>query len=142
MGYLTIPLAKLAGPQGHVTAIDIQEKMLAALRKRVVRKGVSENVTTHLGSSGSIGYHEKADFILLFWMFHEVPDQRAMLVEIRDLLKPGGRVLLVEPVIHVSGKSFLQTIGIATESGFALEQSPEIRFSRSALLGLVGKTPP
>jgi ubiquinone/menaquinone biosynthesis C-methylase UbiE len=137
MGYFTIPLAKLTGPKGHVTAIDIQEKMLAALRRRTARNGVSETVTTHLGSSGSIGFHEKADFVLLFWMFHEVPDQRALLIEIRDLLKPDGRVLFVEPIIHVPKKSFLQTIRIAMELGFILKESPQIRFSHSALLSFV-----
>jgi ubiquinone/menaquinone biosynthesis C-methylase UbiE len=139
MGYFTIPLAKLVGIKGHVTAIDIQEKMLVALRKRAERKGVSETVTAYLGNSGSIGCHEKADFILLFWMFHEVPDQRALLIEIRDLLKTGGCVLFVEPIIHVPKKSFLQMTRIATEVGFTLKQGPQIRFSHSALLSVAGK---
>jgi ubiquinone/menaquinone biosynthesis C-methylase UbiE len=138
MGYFTMPLAKLAGPKGHVTAIDIQEKMLAALRKRAARKGVSDIVTTHLGDSESFRYHEKADFVLLFWMFHEVPDQRALLVEIRDILKQNGRLLFVEPVIHVPKKSFVQTIRMAIELGFTLKESPQIRFSRSALLCIAG----
>ena len=141
MGYFTIPLAKFAGPKGHVTAIDIQEKMLAALRRRAERNGVSETVTTHLGGSGPIECHEKADFVLLFWMFHEVPDQHALLIEIRDLLKPDGRVLFVEPIVHVPKKSFLQTTRIATELGFILKESPRTRFSHSALLGFVGKGP-
>lgn len=35
MGYFSIPMAKLVGPAGHVTAIDIQTKMLWLwLRKR------------------------------------------------------------------------------------------------------------
>jgi 2-polyprenyl-3-methyl-5-hydroxy-6-metoxy-1,4-benzoquinol methylase len=139
MGYFTIPLAKLAGIKGHVTAIDIQEKMLAALRKRAGRNGVSETVTTHLGSSESIRCHEKADFVLLFWMFHEVPDQRALLIEIRDLLKTGGCILFVEPIIHVPKKSFLQMTRIATEVGFTLKQGPRIRFSRSVLLSVAVK---
>jgi ubiquinone/menaquinone biosynthesis C-methylase UbiE len=141
MGYFTIPLAKLAGPEGHVTCIDIQEKMLAALRRRAERNGVSETLTTHLGGPESIGYHEKADFILLFWMFHEVPDQRALLIEIRDLLKTGGRLLFVEPIIHVPNKSFIQTMRIATELGLTIMESPQIRFSHSALLGFIGNNP-
>jgi ubiquinone/menaquinone biosynthesis C-methylase UbiE len=138
MGYFTIPLAKLTGPKGCVTAIDIQEKMLAALRKRAARNNVSETVTTHLGNSGSIGCCEKSDFVLLFWMFHEVSDQRALLTEIRGLLKPDGRMLFVEPMIHVPKKSFSRMLGAATELGFILRENPHIRFSHSALLGFVG----
>jgi ubiquinone/menaquinone biosynthesis C-methylase UbiE len=141
MGYFTIPLAKLAGPKGHVTAIDIQEKMLAALRKRAERNGVSETITTRLGNSGSIGYHEKADFVLLFWMFHEVPDQHALLSEIGGVLKPDGLMLFVEPIIHVPRKSFSRMLRTATELGFTLKERPQIRFSHSALLGFVGNSP-
>lgn len=118
-------------------AIDIQKKMLAALGRRAAKNGVSETVTAHLGNSGSIVYDEKAHFILLFWMLHEVSDQRALLIEIRDLLKTGGYLFFVEPIIHVPGKSFLRTIRTATELGFTLKQNPKIRFSHSALLGLV-----
>jgi protein-L-isoaspartate O-methyltransferase len=132
MGYFTIPLAKLAGSKGRVTAIDIQEKMLAALRKRAIRNGVSETVTTHLGNSGSIGCHEKADFVLLFWMFHEVPDH---------LLKPDGRMLFVEPIIHVPKKSFSRMLRTATELGFDLRETPQVRFSHSVLMGFIGKGP-
>jgi ubiquinone/menaquinone biosynthesis C-methylase UbiE len=139
MGYFTVPLAKLAGPKGRVTAIDIQEKMLAALKKRAARNGVSEIVTTHLGNSGSIGCHEKADFVLLFWMFHEVPDQHVLFGEIRDLLKPDGRMLFVEPMIHVPRKSFSRMLRTATELGFIIRERPQIRFSHSALMCFVGK---
>ncbi|MBI5582394.1 MAG: methyltransferase domain-containing protein, partial [Deltaproteobacteria bacterium] len=76
-----------------------------------------------------------ADFILAFWMVHEVPDQRAFLTEILQMLKPAGRFLLVEPKIHVSGKNFLRTLETAKEVGFLLRESPKIRWSHSALLG-------
>ncbi len=101
MGYFTIPLARLVGPNGHVLAIDVQEKMLSGLRSRAERSGVSERIETYLASQKSLGTHDKTDFILAFWMAHEVPDQSAFLREIRDLLKPNGLLLLAEPIVHV-----------------------------------------
>ncbi len=136
MGYFTIPLAKLVGPNGHVIAIDVQEKMLSALRSRAKRNGVSERVETYLASQKSLGTHEKADFILAFWMAHEVPDQSAFFREIRDLLKPNGLLLLVEPIVHVRTKHFLRTLQSAIEVGLVVKESPKIRLSHSALLGL------
>lgn len=83
----------------------------------------------------SPGTQEKADFILAFWMIHEVPDPRSFLCEVRTLLKPGGRFLLVEPMVHTSKKHFNRLVQTAAESGFAIRGNPRIRFSRSVLLG-------
>jgi ubiquinone/menaquinone biosynthesis C-methylase UbiE len=133
MGYFSTPMAELVGPKGRVIAIDIQRKMLSALMERANKKGVAEIIKTHLASSDSLGFYEKADFILAFWMAHEVPDQRQFLFEILNMMKPEGMFLLVEPLIHVSKKKFLRTIETAKELGFSIKEHPEIRMSRSVL---------
>jgi ubiquinone/menaquinone biosynthesis C-methylase UbiE len=133
MGYFTIPLAEIVGSTGSVIAIDIQPKMLSALISRAQKKSVADKIKTHLASPNSIGFNEKADFILAFWMAHEVPDQRRFLSEIRNLMKPEGLFLLVEPVIHVSKKNFARAIETAKELGFVIKESPKIRMSQSAL---------
>jgi ubiquinone/menaquinone biosynthesis C-methylase UbiE len=134
MGYFTIPLAKLVGPAGLVTAVDVQSRMLAVLARRARKSGTSEIIRLHLADRESLGSHEKADFILAFWMFHEIPDQGRSLAEIYNLLKPEGRFLLVEPVIHVPGKYFLRTLKTAEENGFVVVEKPDVRMSHSALL--------
>lgn len=134
MGYFSIPLARLVGPTGRVIAIDIQEKMLAALARRAEKNGVSEIVRTHLATPESLGDHPKADFVLTFWMVHELPDQRPFLTQIFNLMKPGGRFLIVEPKIHVTAEAFVRTLSIATEIGFTVKERPKIRLSRSVVL--------
>ena len=133
MGYFTIPLAELVGSKGSVIAIDIQQKMLRALMARAHKKGLSDRIKTHLAGPDSIGFNEKANFILAFWMMHEVPDQKKFLSEIRNLMKPEGLFLLVEPVIHVSKKNFARAIETAKKLGFAIKEYPKIRISQSAL---------
>jgi ubiquinone/menaquinone biosynthesis C-methylase UbiE len=134
MGYFSIPLARMVGPTGRVTAIDIQEKMLAGLRRRAGKEGVSEIIRTHRAVSDSLGEHPQADFVLAFWMVHEVPDQQAFLAQIFNLLKPGGRFLLVEPKIHVTAEAFLKTVETAKGIGFVVKDKPKVRLSRGALL--------
>lgn len=134
MGYFSIPLAKLVGPEGHVTAIDVQARMLSALGKRAQRCGLSERITPYLASPDSLGEHPKADFILAFWMLHEVPDQRAFLTDICSLLKSDGLILLVEPAVHVPKRSFLRTLETAKDIGFLIKEDPKIHVSHSALL--------
>jgi ubiquinone/menaquinone biosynthesis C-methylase UbiE len=140
MGYFSVPLAKIVGPTGHVTAIDIQTRMLSALASRAQRRGVSERITAHLASPDSLGYHSRADFILAFWMVHEVPDQRTFLAEVHSLLKPDGLFLLVEPMVHMPKRNFLRTVATAKEIGFFIKENPKIRISYSALLGATGMT--
>lgn len=135
MGYFTIPLARLVGPKGHVIAIDVQEKMLSALRSRAKKNGFSERIEAHLASQNSLGKHEPVDFILAFWMAHEVPDQSSFFREIRESLKPVGSLLLAEPIVHVPRKYFLRTLQAAIETGLAVKESPKIRLSHSVLLG-------
>lgn len=136
MGYFTIPLAKLVGPTGKVTAIDIQPRMLSALTERAQKHGVSAIIKTHLAQPDSLGLGDKADFILAFWMAHEVPDQQMFFAEIRGLMKPSGLFLFVEPLMHVSGKSFSRTIDMAKQSGFLIKEYPKISISQSALFSL------
>lgn len=134
MGYFSIPLARLVGPTGRVIAIDVQAKMLEALTSRARRCGVSDRIQPHLASPDSLGNHPKADFVMAFWMVHEVPDQRTFLTEIFGFLKPEGLFLLVEPIFHVPKKSFLRTVQTANEIGFILKDMPKIRLSHSVLL--------
>jgi ubiquinone/menaquinone biosynthesis C-methylase UbiE len=134
MGYFSIPLARIVGPSGHVTAIDIQAEMLSALDKRAKKCGVSERITTYLAGPDSLGSHPAVDFVLAFWMAHEVPDQQRLFGEIRDLLKPKGLFMLVEPKIHVPNKYFLHTLDIAKKIGFSIKEIPGIKMSHSAVL--------
>lgn len=135
MGYFTIPLARLVGPTGRVIAVDIQEKMFSVLNRRAERSGLADRITTHLAGPDSLGLPEKADFILAFWMVHEVPDQGQFLAQVLNLIKPGGLFLIAEPRFHVSKKRFEQTIQTAIGLGFVIKEHPGIRLSHSALLG-------
>jgi ubiquinone/menaquinone biosynthesis C-methylase UbiE len=134
MGHFTLPLAERVGPTGCVTAIDIQAKMLSTLMARARKRGVPDVIRTHLASPTSLGSHAPADFILAFWMLHEVPDQGAFLSGIRTLIKPTGVFLLAEPKLHVPRKSFLRSLKTAQGAGWVVREEPPIRMSHSALL--------
>jgi len=133
IGYFTIPMAKLVGDSGRVIAADIQQKMLSAIKKRAERWGVQQRIALHLSSAASLGVDIKVDFILAFWMVHEVPDKQRFLAGLYSLLKDDGKFLMVEPKFHVSSGKFVQALDYAREAGFALDDSPNISLSRAAL---------
>jgi len=134
MGYFSIPLATLVGPVGRVTAIDIQPKMLSVLASRARRKGVSDRIRTHLARPETLGFREKTDFALAFWMVHETPQEETLLSEIHSLMSSEGQFLLVEPKIHVTPQAFDRTVQAAVELGFRIKAYPRIRLSQSVLL--------
>lgn len=136
MGYFTIALADLVGPQGKIFAVDVQEKMLTGVRRRVQHKGLASRVRLHQCSLERIGLSEPVDFALAFWMVHEVPDQRAFLEEVHLLLKPSARFLLVEPVGHVSTSAFQQTVQVAQSVGFNIFATRRVRFSQAIILSI------
>ncbi len=134
MGYFTIPLLRLVGKDGRVIAVDIQEKMLAVLRRRAIKAGVDANLITHLSKPNDFGLKKKADFIVAFWMLHEVTDQIRFLKDVKKLMKRTACVLIVEPRLHVTKTAFDRTIRMARQSGFKIEDYPLVSLSRAILL--------
>jgi SAM-dependent methyltransferase len=136
MGYFSIPLARLVGPARRVICVDLQEQMLAGVRRRAERAGVADRIRLHRAGPDGIGLAETADFALAFWMLHEVPDQASFLSEVRTCLAPGGRLLIVEPRIHVSGAAFERSVEIAGGVGLVPVARPEVALSRAVVLGI------
>ena len=134
MGYFSIPLARMVGPGGRVIAVDIQPKMLGALQKRAKRAAVDQRIVIHLCKPDSLALDVKADFALAFWMLHEVPNPLGFFKEMRSVLKVSGKLLVSEPVIHVTAKTFAKSIEMARSNGFKVTAEPKIFLSRSALL--------
>lgn len=135
MGYFTIDLAKLAGPEGRVIAVDLQQQMLDALGRRARRAAVTDRIILHRCRKESLGVEEPADFALAFWMAHEVPDPPRFFREIFHFLKTEGRLLLVEPKVHVTQKSLEQTLTVCRETGFRILEERAVALSRAFLMG-------
>ena len=131
MGYFSIPLANLVGEDGKVIAVDLQSKMLAGLRRRAKKTDLLSRIQTHQASQDRIGLSDTADFVLAFWMVHEVHESRSFLAQIHSILKNNGRLLIVEPYIHVSRERFGQIQAEVIDAGFSIVGSPRIGFSRT-----------
>ena len=133
MGYFSIALARYAGANGTVYAVDIQEKMLAILKKRTDKLNLPGRIIPVLAVDENISVQGPVDFMLSFWMLHEVEDKEKFLRTWLGILKKGGKILLVEPKIHVSQKQFDQEIKLGLEIGLKPIDSPRIGLSHSVL---------
>jgi ubiquinone/menaquinone biosynthesis C-methylase UbiE len=135
MGFFTISAARMVGHSGKVIAVDVQEKMINALAKRSAKAGLRNRVIARLIEPDNMGVSEPIDLCLLINVVHEVPDPAGLFSQIKAILKPTGKVLLLEPAgWHVSEKQFQDTLALAADAGLVAIGKPEIRKSWSALL--------
>lgn len=100
-GFFTVRLARAVGPKGRVHAVDISASALERLRKRIA----AENLTNVVVTEGSAWDPRLAtatlDAALIINSYHEMTEHRAMLTNLRQALKPDGRLVIIEPI---SGK--------------------------------------
>ena len=95
-GYYEPHLSKHVGPVGTVVAQDLQPETLAALARRID----AERLTNVLVARGEA--HDprlpanSVDVALLVHMYHEIGSPYALLWNLRNALKPGGRVAIVD----------------------------------------------
>ena len=92
-GVFTVEIAKLVGESGKVVAADLQDGMLKIVAGKITGTTLEKRVVLHKCQENSIGLDEKMDFILAFWMVHEVPDHDRLFEELKSILKPGGEAL-------------------------------------------------
>ena len=133
-GFFTIDIAQMVGNSGQVIAADLQEGMLEKLRNKIKGTKLEDRIILHKCDEDKIGISEDVDFVLLFYMVHEVIDKESLFHEIKSILKPDGQVLIVEPPIHVSKKEFENTIKIANNVGLSIVEKPKILFSKTGIL--------
>lgn len=93
-GYFALPLARAVR---QVYAVDLQPQMLAMLAGKLKAPGAPANVELVEGEAAATGLAEHScDRVLLANIWHELPDTRAALREMGRILKPGGRIAILD----------------------------------------------
>ncbi len=134
MGFFSIALARLVGEGGSVIAVDVQQKMLDVTAERARRAGLGGRIRLQRCEPDDLGVESRADFVLAFWMVHEVPDAESLFRQARSCLGPGGKMLVAEPKIHVPRKRFEAIVLSAGRAGLRPCGAPRVGLSRAVLL--------
>jgi predicted methyltransferase len=93
-GYFSTRLAHMV-PKGKVYGVDTEPDMVKYLAERATREGL-KNITAVRATPGEAGLPEKADLILMVDVFHHITDRETYLRKLRDSLKPGGRIAIID----------------------------------------------
>ena len=118
MGYFTVELARIVGPAGEVQAVDMQPQQLRVAARRCRRAGVADRVRFIEATAGSLKLAGPVDFVLAFWMVHEVGDRAGFFDQLRAVTEPGARVLVAEPMFHVSREEVEAELALSAAHGF------------------------
>ena len=95
-GYYTVRLARVVQAKGRVLAEDIASDVTDQLTERVQRERL-DNVAVKLGTPEDPMLPPRTfDRIFLVHMYHEVASPYAFLWHMREGLKPGGLVVVVD----------------------------------------------
>ncbi len=139
-GFFTVELAQMVGPSGRVIAVDVQDGMLRKLKEKIAGTELESRIRIHQCDENGIGVSERADIVVAFYVFHELPNQKGILDEMKKIVKDKGLLILVEPkVFHVSRRDFEQTVINAEQAGFEKIEFPKIFFSRAVVLRARGQ---
>lgn len=97
-GRVTIPLAHAVGSRGSVTAVDIQEEMLAKVKIKAHAAHLSNITYLHAGIGQQMLPSKFFDRIVLVTVLGEIPESQKAFIELYGALKDGG-ILSVTEVI-------------------------------------------
>lgn len=120
MGFFSVPLARMVGETGRVVCVDVQQRMLSTLDRRARRRRLDGVIETRVCTQEDLGLDDLAggaDLALAIHVVHESACRRSFLAQIRDVLCPGGQLLVIEPKGHVSAADFAVTRRLCGEMG-------------------------
>ncbi len=136
-GTLAMVARQRVGEIGRVAGIDPSPQMIARASRKAVRRGLA--IDFQVGVIEHLSFPDQSfDVVLSTFMMHHLPDdlKRRGLAEIARVLKPGGRLL----VLDMKGPAGPWKSNIADqpalmkEAGFSQVETGETRFS--GFLGL------
>jgi ubiquinone/menaquinone biosynthesis C-methylase UbiE len=130
-GFYTMEAARIVGKNGRVYAVDVQKNILERLRTNGLTSGLT-NIEVVWGNAEKIGGTKIregiADRVIASNVLFQIEKPDDFSLEIKRLLKPGGKVLLVDwsELSPISPKNIVPSNKAQTlfeKVGFKLEQT-------------------
>ena len=96
-GDLAARFAKRVGPSGHVVLSDINQSMLDVGRDRLIDKGLVKNISYVLADAQMLPFQDDSfDIVSIGFGLRNVTDKDRALISMRRVLRPGGKLLILE----------------------------------------------
>ena len=127
-GYHVFKMAPIVN-EGQVYAVDIQFEMLTAIKQKQQSNGISNVVTIKGTETSSKLPSNSIDKVLMVDVYHEFNFPYEVIMSIKDVLKPNGKIYLIEyrmedprvPIKRLHKMSESQAVKEMEAAGFELE---------------------
>ena len=137
-GYISLPLARMVGPEGRILSVDIEPRAVQRLLRRASNAGLADRIETRVCQPRDLQLAEyigEVDLVTVIHTLHEFEDLPGFLAQVSALLKPSGKMLVVEPPGHVKPEHFRAEINCCRRNGFQeLQPSPQAKGNMTSLL--------
>ena len=129
-GDLTARFSRLVGPEGKVILADINAAMLEVGRDRLIDKGAAGNIEVVQADAQTLPFEDNSiDCITIAFGLRNVTDKDMALRSMLRVLRPGGRLLVLEfskPTSALLGKVYDQySFQILPAMGRLIAQDPD-----------------
>lgn len=136
-GYFTFRLAEAVGPEGVVYAVDVDPDLRSLIADRAAAEAVG-NVVPVAAQPTDPGLPEPVDLALVVDAFHHLPDPPTYLRQLATYLRPGARVVVIEPrprwylLGHATDPARIEEI--MQEAGYGITDRHPVLTSQSFLV--------
>ena len=108
-GDFSIAMARVANPLTKVQGADLSENMLAVMRQKVAKAGLQERISAIKANCESLPFDDDVfDAVTIAFGIRNFENREVALQEFRRVLKPGGKLLVLE--LSVPQDRFLRRV--------------------------------
>ena len=145
-GFLAVEIAAIVGRTGHVRGVDVSDDMLAMARSREIPPDAAPVEFVSGGAEQLPVEDASVDAVVSTQVLEYVPDIGRALAEIHRVLRPGGRVLILDTdwdsiVWHSSDRERMQRVLTGWEEHLVDPHLPRTLGPSLAAAGLDPATP-
>jgi ubiquinone/menaquinone biosynthesis C-methylase UbiE len=97
-GYMTVKLSSLVGPAGTVYAVDVDQSKLDKLKGHLATRKLTNVIAVKGNFDDPRLPAGVLDAVLIVDTYHEMKDHDKILQHVWVSLKPGGRLVICEPI--------------------------------------------
>ncbi len=95
-GFCTFALSHLVGSNGHIFAVDSSDKFASLLQEKI-KVNNTQNISFHKNNANNLSLEDSsADAVFARWLFCFLENPSQVLAEIKRVLKPKGRLIIID----------------------------------------------
>lgn len=129
-GYFTLAFARRTGRTGRVYAVDVKKKYQDFIRRQVEKEGLV-NTSFVLAGEGKLNLPGAGlDLIFARNVFHHLPERSQYFAELKNYLKPGGTVAIIEH--RKKGFGFVSLFGHHTSQETIVQEMEKAGYIHTA----------